>query len=182
MRFKVEELRNPVPIVIKGDEVWLREIYATFDQKKPGEGPLITGEMTLTPADYGVYYLEGELAYTPSVPCGRCVDRIPWEIKRSFSLRFLTPYQDEESDEPLEKDLTPEDLDDYYIENKEIDIEPVLNDLIQTALPTRLIKTTADGKACAICLEDIEKPLVYEQQSAADASPFAVLKKLKLPE
>lgn len=180
MRFKVEELRHSVAIEIKGDEPWLSKIYGSFGQKTPGDGPRLTGHLTLTPDNYGAYYLKGDVVYSPFVACGRCEDLIPWEIRRTFAVRFLTPYEDE--DGTVEKDLTPEDLDDYYIENKEIDLEPVLNDMIQTSLPTRLIKTTADGKACSICLEDVQTPLVYEQQKAEDASPFAVLKNLKLPE
>ena len=181
MRLKTDDLREVLTIDIRGDEAWLKDIYASFGQKEGDSSAKISGRLTVTPSDYGVFYVRGQILFTPFVHCGRCEDMIPWEIDRRLDARFLTPY-DAGDEEEAEKDLTPEDLDDYYIEGKEINIEPLVNDLIQTALPSRLIRTTADGKACAICLEDVQVPLVFEQQSAEDASPFAVLKNLKLPE
>ncbi len=179
MRLKTDDLREVLTIDIRGDESWLRDIYSSFGQKEGQDQAKITGRLTVTPADYGVFYVRGQITYAPFVHCGRCEDLIPWQIDRRLDARFLTPYDDGEDEE---KDLTPEDLDDYYIENKEINIEPLVNDLIQTALPSRLIQTTADGKACAICLEDVQTPLVFEQQTSEEASPFAVLKNLKLPQ
>lgn len=183
MRFKIEQLREPVKVEIKGDEPWLDYIYKSFNQKQGPGQPLLTGYFTVSPDQYGAFHVKGEVSYTPQVSCGRCELLIPWEIKRKIDVRYLVPYRDEDEDQTgREKDLTPEDLDDYYIENDEIDVEISINDLIQTALPSRLIKLTPDGKACAICLENVETAVAYEQKSAPENSPFAVLKNLKLPE
>lgn len=181
MRFKIDQLREPVRVEIKGDEPWLDFIYKSFRQKKGADASVLTGYFTVTPDQYGAFHVQGEVSYTPLVSCGRCEMLIPWEIKRRIDVRYLVPYRDEEG-ESGETDLAPEDLDDYYIENDELDVEVSINDLIQTALPSRLIKLTSDGKACAVCLENVETAVVYEQKTAAETSPFAVLKGLKLPE
>ncbi len=187
MKLKVTELRDSLRVEIRGDEPWLGFIYESFGQREVGKGPLVTGHFTVAPGDYGVFTVKGLVRYTPKVPCGRCQDGIDWLIERDIDVRFLSPFvpeefkeEDEEGEE--ERDLEPEDLDSYYIEKGVLDIEQVLNDLIQTSLPQRLVKATPDGKSCLVCLADLQERMVYEDKQAKDTNPFAVLKNLKLPE
>ncbi len=181
MRFKIEELREPKQIEIKGDEPWLALIYKSFGLHGREDEPRLSGYFHISPNQYGAFHVKGEISFTPKVSCGRCELQIPWEIKRTLNVRYLLPFKDEDGVE-AERDLSPEDLDDYYIENDEIDIELSINDIVQTAIPSRLIKLTPDGKACAVCLENVEEAVVYEQKGAAENNPFAILKDLKLPE
>ncbi len=186
MKLKASEIREPVEVEIRGDESWLSLIYESFQLKKGPVDRRLTGNLKITPEEYGVYTLTGRLSYTPKVSCGRCEDQIDWAIEREINARFLTPVKAEdlgiEEDEDFETDLEPEDLDSYYLDNGWIDVEQVINDLVQTALPQRLVKTTADGKACAVCLVDLQDRLVYQDETAKEANPFAVLKNLKLPQ
>lgn len=185
MKIPVKDMREALKVSIQGDEAWLAEIYASF---LGNEGRGIQGEVVICPEPYGVYSVKGQISYVPKVSCSRCELAIPWPIERAIDVRFIDrdgsgfeiEGDDEESDEG---DLTPEDLDTYYLGNEgEIDLEMIVNDLVQTAIPTRTIALSADGKSCAICLEDVAKPLVFEDGNKEDQSPFAVLKNLKLPD
>lgn len=182
MKLKADELRSPKNITISGDEPWLGLIYESFDSK--GDFPpqkRITGHLTVTPTQYGLYDIEGEIQFTPTMACSRCEDRIPWEISRQIKVRYLeqAPLDDEED---VERELEPGDMDAYYIDAQGmIDLEVVVNDFIQTALPTRLVKTAADGKSCLICHKDVSSKAVFQDAVKPEKSPFAVLKDLKLP-
>jgi uncharacterized metal-binding protein YceD (DUF177 family) len=183
MKLKAEDLRSPQTITISGDEPWLRLIYESFDIR--GAAPAarrITGSLTVTPRNYGLYDIEGEVQFTPTVSCSRCEDMIPWEISRKIKVRYLEQAPLDEAEEEIERDLEPEDMDAYYIDAQGmIDLEVVINDFIQTALPTRLVKTAPDGKSCLICHKDVSSKAVFKDEVKPEQSPFAVLKNLKLP-
>ena len=188
MKVQIKDMREPKLIDIKGDEPWLTEIYASF---LANEGLGLKGQVKITPEQYGLYTVEGTIEYVPIVGCSRCQREIPWPIHKSVSVRFIDrvaaeaefEIEGEEDDDMLERDLVPEDLDTYYLTpTGEIDVEMVINDIVQTALPTRLIVLNTDGKTCRICLENVEAPLVFKDAMDIDTSPFAVLKNLKLPD
>ncbi len=183
MKLKAEDLRSPKTITISGDEPWLNLIYESFDIKGAvSAAHRITGALTVTPSTYGLYDVEGEVRFTPNVPCSRCEDMIPWEISRKIKVRYLEQAPLEDEEEEVERDLEPSDMDAYYIDAQGmIDLEVVLNDFIQTALPTRLVKTAPDGKSCLICHKDVSSKAVFEDAVKPEESPFAVLKNLKLP-
>jgi uncharacterized metal-binding protein YceD (DUF177 family) len=184
MKLKAEDLRSPKTITISGDEPWLGLIYESFELKGTVPVPRrITGSLTITPSTYGLYQIEGAVQFTPTVPCSRCEDMIPWEISRKIKVRYLeqTPVEEGEEEE-VERELEPSDMDAYYIDAQGmIDLEVVVNDFIQTALPTRLVKTTANGKSCLICHKDVSDKTVFKDELKPEQSPFAVLKNLKLP-
>jgi uncharacterized metal-binding protein YceD (DUF177 family) len=183
MKLKAEELRSPKTITISGDEPWLHLIYESFDIT--GAIPTdrrITGSLTVIPTNYGLYDVEGEVKFTPTVSCSRCEDMIPWEISRKIKVRYLEQAPIEDEEEEVERDLEPSDMDAYYVDAQGmIDLEVVINDFIQTALPTRLVKTAADGKSCLICHKDVSTKAVFKDVVKPEESPFAVLKNLKLP-
>jgi uncharacterized metal-binding protein YceD (DUF177 family) len=185
MKLKAEDLRSPKTIPITGDEPWLGLIYESFDIK--GAVPperRITGSLTIIPSNYGLYQIEGAVQFTPTVACSRCEDRIPWEISRKIKVRYLEQAPlEEDAEEEIERELEPSDMDAYYIDAQGmIDLEIVINDFIQTALPTRLVKTASDGKSCLICHKDVSEKAVFKDEIKPEQSPFAVLKNLKLPE
>jgi len=188
MKVLVKDMREPKIIDIQGTEPWLSEIYASF---LGNEGYGLKGEIKITPEDYGLFTVEGKIDYVPLVGCSRCQKEIPWPIHKEVSVRFIDRDAAEsgfeiegvEEGEEIERDLVPEDLDTYYLDDKgELDVEMVINDIVQTALPTRLILLNPDGKSCRICLDNVDIPLVYKDEKDVDISPFAVLKNLKLPD
>lgn len=183
MKLKAEDLRSPKTVTISGNEPWLRLIYESFGMKMAGpNAKSITGSLTVTPSTYGLYDVTGEVKFTPDVSCSRCEEMIPWEISRTIQVRYLEQSPIDDKEEEVERDLEPSDLDAYYIDAQGmIDLEVVINDFIQTALPSRLVKTTADGKSCIICHKDVSARTVFQDAVKPEESPFAVLKHLKLP-
>jgi len=180
MKLKAEDLRSPKTITITGDEPWLGLIYESFNLTKPQEDRRITGSLTVTPSAYGLYQIDGEVSFTPMVSCSRCEDFIPWEITRKIKVRYLDQGPIEEDE--VERDLEPSDMDAYYLEDGYLNLEVVVNDFIQTALPSRTVKTSADGKSCLICHKDVSDRVAFQDEVKPEPSPFAVLKNLKLPE
>lgn len=179
MKLKAEDLRSPKTIAISGDEDWLNLIYESFADGRPNQQK-ITGSLTVIPSHYGRYDVEGEVRFTPSVSCSRCEDMIPWEISRKVKVRFLEQAPLEEDE--VERDLEPSDMDAYYLDEKGyLDLEIVVNDFIQTALPTRLVKTAADGKSCLVCHKDVSSKYAFKDEIKPEQSPFAALQNLKLP-
>ncbi len=188
MKVLVKDMRESKNIQIDGTEAWLNEIYASF-LGNAAYG--LKGQLTIKPEAYGLYTVEGKIEYVPLVSCSRCQKEIPWPINKDISVRFIDRVAAESSfeiegmddDDEVERDLVPEDLDTYYLDEKgELDVEMVINDIVQTALPTRLIVLNKDGKSCLICLDNVETPLVYKDEKDIDISPFAMLKNLKLPD
>lgn len=183
MKIPVKDMREPLKLSIQGNESWLAEIYASF---LGSEGPGIQGEILISPEPYGVYSVKGHINYVPKVSCSRCELAIAWPIQRDVDVRFIdrdgSGFEIEGDEEGDEGDLTPEDLDTYYLQDGAIDIEMVVNDLVQTAIPSRTIAVSKDGKSCGVCLEDVTKPLIFEDGNKEDQSPFAILKNLKLPD
>ena len=189
MKVLVKDMREPKIIDILGTEPWLNEIYASF---LGNEGYGLKGKVTITPGEYGVFTVEGKIDYVPLVGCSRCQKEIPWPINKDISVRFIDrdaaeagfDFEDDlEGEAMLERDLVSEDLDTYYLDKTgELDVEMVINDIVQTALPTRLIRLNKDGKSCRICSDDVDTAIVYKDENDVDTSPFAMLKNLKLPD
>lgn len=186
MKLSTKDLREAKTIEIQGQEPWLGEIYSSF---QGNESPL-TGRIVVKPEAYGVFDVKGKIDYTPVVECSRCSESIGYPIHRDVDVRFIDRDAAEEGldiegvddDENIERELDSEDLDTYYISaNGELDIEMVINDFVQTALPTRVTCSLVD-KTCGLSLQNEESGLVHKDQADVDTSPFAALKNLKLPD
>ena len=113
--------------------------------------------------------------YAPMVPCSRCEQTIAWPLAIEVEALFRP-----ESEENRDRDvtLTEAELDHYYLEGDAVDLEQLVTDLVQTALPTQLVQTSDDGSSCKICLTDLRETQVYGARGGK-ASPFADLAKLK---
>ncbi len=184
MKLKAEDLRQAKSMTITGQEPWLAEIYASFDMslaEAQGEKAIV-GSVTITPQPYGVYAVSGNIRFVPKVSCSRCEDPIPWPIERTFAVRFLEVPELPDDAVEDEEDREPAALDDYYLDSEGlIDIEMLLNDFIQTALPMRLVRASEDGKSCLVCKKAIDTREVFSVGNKEDMSPFAALKSLKIP-
>lgn len=182
MKIKVSTLTAPLTVTVTGTEDWLNGIYENFPAPKGAQPSFVKAQINLRPDEYGRVEVQGQFEYQPFLSCSRCADMIPWAISQSFTVSF----RPEPSAETLEKevDLQAEDLDIYYFEDAAINLEELLNDLIQTSIPSQVIPKSADGKNCAVCLETLSDGLIYESETTDDdkTNPFAVLKNLKLPE
>ncbi|MES2745028.1 MAG: DUF177 domain-containing protein [Bdellovibrionota bacterium] len=186
MKLPVKDLRDSKIHTIKGDEAWLSDIYSSFSAI---DTPL-TGHIGVKPEAYGLYSVQGHVDFTPFIECARCAEPLGYPIHRDISVRFIDrdkaeagfDIEGEDGDEVIERELDSQDLDTYYVESHgEIDLEMVVNDFVQTALPTRVICANVD-KTCGVDLKDAESGLVHKDKADFDSSPFAALKNLKLPD
>jgi uncharacterized metal-binding protein YceD (DUF177 family) len=169
----------PTRIEIAGDETWLERIYSDFPAAG-GARPRLTGTVSLSREAAGSVVVQGSIAFAPEVSCSRCSRFIPWPLRLELSQRYLAV---ELKHLPREKNLSRSDLDAYYLEDGAVDLETLINDAVQTELPSTFVPEREDGAACRVCKADLSAALVYgkkETQAGAPASPFAALKDLKL--
>ena len=183
MRLKVSELLEPVTHSIKGDELWLSDLYKVFQpqSEKPLNASKVSAQLTVTPIPSEpavIVRVHGTILYDPYVDCARCADPILWPVRAEIDVYYEPP------EAKIEKactrpniNLREDDLNRYFYDNDEIDIEALLNDTIQTHIPSQTILRSTDGDQCLVCSVDLRRQLVYGEP-ANDASPFAILKQM----
>jgi uncharacterized metal-binding protein YceD (DUF177 family) len=207
MRVHLRSLNPETTVVIKGDEPWLRTLYADFEAPERGGGgdepaARLTGTLRLRKEQGDSVHVTGRVTFAPTVPCSRCEKLLAWPLDVEIDARFLPP-----TGEPLPRDKTlkAQDVDVYHLEYQEVDLEGLVNDFVQMSLPTRYVQESEDGTSCVPCGADLTQDHLWTSQrsdegrrkdqakaageaakSAAKAkedaaeSPFAVLKGLKL--
>jgi uncharacterized metal-binding protein YceD (DUF177 family) len=179
MKVDVRNIREEIKISISGSESWLERIYKYFPTNKDQERPLVSATFSIVhDASLSCFIVRGELAYAPYVDCSRCAIKIQWPIKESFEIYYMKKTKAVPS---LEEDLQEEDFGEYLLVNDEIDLEEVLNDQIQLAIPTQTVRVSSGSKGdCMVCGKDVTSLLVYGNTTEDVApNPFAVLKDLK---
>lgn len=179
MRIKSTELSTEMRITLTGTETWLGALYADFaSSEPPSTSRLLTGHLDLTKAENGSVNVKGSLSFTPIVSCARCAKDIPWPLAVPVDTVVLP-----EDHAPLPKDhnLREEELESYRLIGDEVDLELLVNDAVQTALPNQFVAASEDGKSCKICHLDISNPKVFSAGESEQASPFAALRGLKVP-
>lgn len=177
MRIPVTDLARPKQVLIQGDEAWLARIYGDFPL---GTDKQLMGKLTVEALEGGAVTVKGNIAFSPVVACSRCEKGINWPLSLTVDARFLPERANATK---REVNLSESDLDAYYLDAGEVDIEQVLTDVVQTALPSQILATSEDGSSCRVCKVDLTEDLVYgESQDVEEAreSPFAALKGLKL--
>jgi uncharacterized metal-binding protein YceD (DUF177 family) len=181
MRVHLFDLKPSKQLQILGTEPWLDKIYADFPATEPGskERPHITGTLTLMLEESGSVLVTGHIDFAPVVSCTRCDLGIAWPLHFDLTTRFLTDPVNE--DATRERLLTTAELDAYYLEADEVDLEQLINDTVQTGIPAHILATTDDGANCRVCLADLTEPQAYGERDTGEASPFAALRGLKLP-
>ncbi len=177
MRIPLTELNRPKTLTVRGDEEWLGRLYADFPL---GKDQALTGELKIKAGEGGEVTVKGHVEFAPKVACGRCEKTIAWPLTLEVDTRFL-PERGPETKRDIT--LTESDLDSYFIEMGAVDLEQALTDVVQTALPSSLVRANEDGDECVVCHADLTKELVFGVGKKAEekpASPFAALKDLKL--
>jgi uncharacterized metal-binding protein YceD (DUF177 family) len=94
-------------------------------------------------------------------------------LKTEITATFRPEYQE---NAPREMSLSAEDLDVYFIESGTVDLEVLVNDSLQCAIPSHIQCDHSAGRTC----DAGDDSLVYSDSKDFQAdSPFAVLKNLK---
>jgi uncharacterized metal-binding protein YceD (DUF177 family) len=192
MRVHLRELTPTKTIVLKGDETWLAGLYGDFPLSNPKTAPL-TGSLTLDLEESGSVQVTGTLQFGPTVPCSRCEKTLSWPLAIEVDARYLPPTGEAL---PRDKTLKASEVESYYLEYQEVDLEALVNDVVQTSLPTRYVQENEDGTACLPCGADLTVDHLWSSESAdgpksserapakaakdGAPNPFEVLKDLKL--
>ncbi len=173
MRIHVTDIAPEAKLAITGDEPWLKKLYEDFPVEDDGPAPKLTGSLVLRREEGGSIKVTGHLEYAPMVSCSRCTKPILWPLAVEVEERFLPAAAN-----PMRRDmnLSSADLDAYYLEEQQVDVEGLINDLVQTELPLRLTPAEDNG-SCRVCHADVSDERVFGQ-GQAEGSPFAVLKQL----
>jgi uncharacterized metal-binding protein YceD (DUF177 family) len=174
MKIHTRELHPELELDVKGDEPWLARIYGDFPVPSGAEIPKITGQVQLRLEEAGTVVARGELSYAPFVHCSRCELPIPWPLALSLNVRYSPAFASETRD----KTLSRAELDEYFLQDDQLDLEELINDTVQTSLPSRLSPLNEEGTACSICHQSVSGELVYgrpEETAKGKESPFARL-------
>lgn len=172
---KIEQTQK---LQILGHEPWLADIYAEFPTPEGRGERLLTGSITIDPPRHGFVEVSGELSYSPFVACSRCNEPIEWPISPKFQISYRqSPTQ---SMERREVDLEADELDHYFLKAGDmLDIDELVNDQVNLAIPTRTIKVSERGSDCGVCLQPLGTDAVYTEGETASQSPFSILSTLK---
>jgi len=175
---------KPKTLTLSGSESWLRAIAQSLLNSSTSEAHPITGQLTLRLDAAGFVYGIGELQHRTYQTCSRCRQEVEIPLDVAVSVRWRPPF---EFNAPRELALSAEDLDDYFIEHDAVDLEQLVIDSLQCALPDQTPSHKDEKDVHTICdVNGLESSssLVYEeraQNNAVAESPFAVLKTLRSP-
>lgn len=180
MKIKVSDLKRPLTVTVTGDEEWLDQIYSGFLVPEGKQAPRLKAEVTFTPETASIVDVKASIHFTPYVACSRCLDPLPWKIEREIAAIYRVPpsFQDQK-----ERELASNDLDEYWMESGIIDVEALLNEEVQLAIPSQTVLGDEEGNGCPKCRGHAHAGPLYQAKSAAGEkteNPFAALKNLKL--
>ncbi len=131
---------------------WVLQVLNRLGIEGPfDEGPL-TGAIELFCDSAGFVYGMGSFSFTPKLACFLCQDPKPFPINSTFKVTWRPAYSD---NPPKELALTSDQLDEYFIENGQIDLAQVLLDTINDSIPD-VTKFFEEGDLnCRICGKNV---------------------------
>jgi uncharacterized metal-binding protein YceD (DUF177 family) len=183
MLVKVVGLTEPTTIEISGGEPWLDRIYTSFGLNPLASEHPIKGNLTISPEHDLGFLVEGRVVFQAPVDCSRCGKDITWPISEDINVFYSanSPDKKDKSENGI-NNLSSDDLDDYRLEDESINLEILINEFIQLAIPNRKVLVDENDN-CQICLMDLSDETVFGQDTSVDLSenPFGKLKGLKFP-
>lgn len=114
------------------------------------EQPFIAGQVKRSGMDV---HLNGELKAALHVPCDRCLINVPVQINQTVNLIF-TPLEAERITKG-EKELHAGDLEFSYYENDELDVDQLIREQLELALPVRMLCQLECRGLCPQCGADL---------------------------
>lgn len=189
MKLTVKDLKKEATVRIHGDEPWLDAIHSSFsleedDTCAPGiddKPRRLKGELSLHTELSGCVIVRGRIEYEPLVPCSRCDLSVPVDLSQDVDALFKPSPR--ARDDRREIALSSDDLEDRHILDGKIDVEELLNDLVQTAVPAQSCQPEPGSDRCLYCKADLSAPRVFSSGGSdvvdEPVSPFAKLAELK---
>lgn len=173
MKIDVGQLRDKKTVKLSGGEEWLRAIRDSYqDMKEPLSGIV---EISLLD-EYDRCSVDVDISLCPVVVCGQCSEPM------GLAITVRNRYFFVDGEDPLlkqrEVELESTDLDLYYLDQGELDLESFINEIVNLEMPNLIQHSTPDHPCTqARLLRD--GAAAYADDRQASNNPFSVLKKLK---
>lgn len=173
MLLPLHNLRSPHVVKLLPSEDWLKPLAEDLSPSNP-ELAKIEGEITLRTTSAGFVHASGSITATAVQACSLCGDGVTLPLSAEVKATFRPPY---EGDPPKDLSLMTEDLDVYFIEKGGINLETLINDALQCAIPYQV---TCESSGRAPC-DNGQLPSNESETGARSGanSPFAILKTIK---
>jgi uncharacterized metal-binding protein YceD (DUF177 family) len=172
MRISTNLINDNYVLTMTNNDPWLSRIATDLAPTSP-QSAEINGQLALHRDQAGFVHVTGSVSAQALLPCDRCGQVVTMPLTAEITAKFRPPFA---SVTPREMALSQEDMDTYFLENDCVDIEQLINDAVQCAIPSQ-IRCTASPECQGPETTDGSDELVYADQVADDAeSPFAVLK------
>jgi uncharacterized protein len=118
-----------------------------FELREP---PNITGHIKQSGMDV---HVTGELTAALTVPCDRCLQDVPFSVAEPLNLVYV-PVEAEHAHKG-EVEVHGKDLEFSYFANDELDIDQLIREQLELALPVRVLCRTDCRGLCPQCGADL---------------------------
>jgi len=98
--------------------------------------------------DKSEFHLVGTVKTTLELPCSRCLEPFLWPVDASFDLRYH-PHAENRGEG--EREVQEDDLSTAYYSNDEIDLEQLMKEQLQLALPMKPLCADDCKGLCPVC-------------------------------
>ncbi len=83
------------------------------------------------------FVVEGTVAFEADLVCSRCLDPYPFAVHSTFTLRYLPRPVRAASVEGEEIEIAPEELDEDYYDEPQVELQPIALEQVQLSLPMK---------------------------------------------
>lgn len=173
MSLAVNSLPSTHVVTLSSETAHLQSIARDLCPENPLAASL-EGSISIRLDTAGFVHAEGHVTANAVRPCDLCGDDVRLPLSATIKATFRPPY---EGQPPRELNLLSEDLDVYFIESGRINLEVLLNDTLQCAIPYHITCESQHGSACSPQRSSAESQ--SPKAEGEENSPFAVLKSLK---
>jgi len=173
MLLQLHTLSSPHLVKLVSAEPWLQPLAADLAPSNPATAN-IQGEITLRTTSAGFVHASGLITATAVQACSLCGENVTLALSASVTATYRPPY---EGDTPKDMSLVTEDLDVYFIERDGINLEVLVNDALQCAIPYQITCETSGLSPCDNGHLPSEKSSTGARYG--ENSPFAILKTIK---
>jgi uncharacterized protein len=125
-------------------------------------------EATASEGDLAAEYLvEGEVRFLADLACSRCLDPLPFANDSSFTVRFR-PRQAAAPSAEEEIEITPDELDVEFYDEKQIDLRRLAIEQIQLSLPMKPLCEDGCLGLCPSCGSNLNRSRCDCKESVTD--------------
>lgn len=150
MKVRFADIDSGLTVELKGGEEWLAGIRKTFVR---GIKEDFSGSIALRRLARDRFEVKIDVGFTPILPCAKCNESIEMKFKIAEEAVVENSkeriYADRKSVE-----LQPEDFEVYSMPGAFLDVEVILNDAVQLAIPDQCValeNRESGHERCSVC-------------------------------